>query len=85
MIWPGQDREVLRIVIEFKILRGSREKTIREGLIQTFRYTDTGGANEAHLVIFDRTKGKTWEEKLFCCKEVFIGTADHPVQFPVTV
>ncbi|MDD1729852.1 MAG: hypothetical protein LUQ50_12370 [Methanospirillum sp.] len=85
VIWPGLDRAVQRIVIEWKILRGSREKSIREGLAQTFRYADTCGADEAHLVIFDRTEGKTWEEKLFCSEEIYDGTPDHPIQFPVMV
>ncbi|MDD1729853.1 MAG: ATP-binding protein [Methanospirillum sp.] len=85
VIWPGLDRAVQRIVIECKILRGTREKTIREGIAQTFRYADTCGAEEAHLVIFDRTEGKTWEEKLFCSEEIYTGTPDHQVQFPVTV
>jgi len=85
VIWPAQDGPVQRVVIECKILRGSLEKTIREGLAQTFRYADTCGADEAHLVIFDRTEGKTWEEKLFCREEIYTGIADHPVQFPITV
>jgi len=85
VIWPGQDGSVQRIVIECKILRGSREKTIREGLVQTFRYADTYRADEAHLVIFDRSEGKIWEEKLFCSKEIYTGAADHPAQFPMTV
>jgi hypothetical protein len=31
------------------------------------------GAEEAHLVIFDRTPGRSWEEKIFRREEVFAG------------
>jgi len=34
-------------------------------LEQTWNYLDRCGAEEGHLVIFDRTPGKPWEEKLF--------------------
>jgi hypothetical protein len=71
----GDEREpqsvIQRAVIELKILRGSRERTIAEGLPQTWEYVDRCGAKEAHLVIFDRTPGKTWEEKLFRQEETY--------------
>jgi len=35
------------------------------GLEQTWTYLDRCAADEGHLVIFDRTAGKPWEEKLF--------------------
>ncbi len=35
------------------------------GLEQTWSYLDRCGAEEGHLVIFDRTPDKPWEEKLF--------------------
>ena len=54
-----------RMVIECKVLHGSLERTIREGLEQTRAYMDRCGAVEGHLVIFDRTPGKEWQEKLF--------------------
>jgi len=52
-------------VIELKILHYTLEKTITEGLKQTWEYMDKCGAQEGHLVIFDRTLDKPWSEKLF--------------------
>ncbi len=56
IIWPVQSDEIQRIVIECKVLHHSLEKTIRDGLSQTYRYADTCSATESHLVIFDRTR-----------------------------
>lgn len=56
-----------RIVLELKILRGSIEPTIQKGLEQTARYMDKCGGfiNEGHFILFDRTPGKAWEEKIW--------------------
>ena len=54
-----------RMVIECRVLHGSMERTIRDGLEQTRAYMDRCGAVEGHLVIFDRTPGKEWREQLF--------------------
>lgn len=56
-----------RIVLELKILRGSLEPTIQKGLEQTARYMDKCGGfiNEGHFILFDRTPGKPWEEKIW--------------------
>ena len=54
-----------RHVIECKILRGSLESTIREGVEQTLDYMDRCGGESGHLVVFDRDERKSWEEKLF--------------------
>ena len=59
---PGRAR---RMVIECKLLHRSLERTIREGLAQTRAYLDRCGAGEGHLVIFDRSADKPWEQKLF--------------------
>jgi len=56
---------VQRGVIELKVLYKSLEATLAEGVAQTWEYGDRCGAEEAHLVIFDRTPGKPWEEKIF--------------------
>ncbi len=66
---------VQRIVIELKVLHKSLEATLAEGLAQTWDYMDKCGAEEGHLVIFDRTPGKLWEEKLFRREEVYQGRA----------
>jgi len=59
---PGGEQ---RVVIELKVSRGDVERTIATALPQTWDYTDKCGAEEGHLVIFDRTPEKPWEEKLF--------------------
>ena len=67
IVWPAgaPPERTRRMVIECKLLRGSLERAIREGLAQTRGYLDRCGAAEGHLVIFDRTPGKEWREKLF--------------------
>ena len=50
----------------FKLLHGSLGQTIRDGVSQTLAYLDHCGSAEGHLVVFDRTEGKPWEQKLFC-------------------
>ncbi|MBF0259813.1 MAG: hypothetical protein HQK62_13445, partial [Desulfamplus sp.] len=64
-------RRVQREIIELKILRKSLEKTIEEGLEQTYRYMDRCGCNEGHLIIFDRSMSKTWDEKIFSKQELY--------------
>ena len=55
-----------RVVLELKIRRNSLEKTIEDGLRQTWEYMDKAGAvDEGHFIIFDRTPGKPWDEKLW--------------------
>ncbi len=56
---------VQKVVIELKILYKSLERTIEEGLEQTADYMDKSGADEGHLVIFDRREGRKWEDKIF--------------------
>ena len=36
-----------------------------EGVEQTARCMDRCAAEEGHLVVFDRSEGKAWEEKVF--------------------
>jgi hypothetical protein len=74
-LYPGG---VQKTVIETKVLYGSLERTLSEGLAQTWAYMDRCGVAEGHLVIFDRTKGKPWEEKLFRRSETYRET-------PITV
>ena len=64
VIWPFAGG-VQKVVIELKVLHKSLEKTVEEGLTQTAGYMDRCGVSEGHLVIFDRTEGRTWEEKIF--------------------
>ena len=62
----GYGGPVQRIVLELKIKRGSLEKVIDDGLRQTYEYIDAvGSVDEGHLIIFDRSKDKTWEERIW--------------------
>jgi len=56
---------VQEVVIELKIKYNSLDKTIEDGLEQTAEYMDKCGTSEGHLLIFDRTENKTWDEKIF--------------------
>ncbi len=62
-----------RHVVECKILRGSLEATIREGLEQTLAYMDRCRGESGHLVVFDRDRSRLWEEKLYRREESFDG------------
>ena len=62
----GKAVRVDKIVIECKLLYGSLERTIAEGLEQTAAYMDRCAAQEGHLVIIDRAAdGRSWDEKVF--------------------
>ena len=61
----GEVARADRIVIECKVLHGSLERTIADGLEQTAAYMDRCAAREGHLVIVDRSPGKEWNEKVF--------------------
>ncbi|WP_232300337.1 hypothetical protein [Desulfonatronovibrio magnus] len=57
--------------IQLKILRGDLEQTIQTGLEQTVDYADRAGADEAHLIIFNRDRTVSWDEKIFRREETF--------------
>jgi hypothetical protein len=52
------------IVLELKLFH-SQQKTLQEGLGQTAAYMKNKGATEGHLIIFDRSKEKSWDQKIF--------------------
>ena len=57
---------IQRIVLELKILREALDTTIDKGLQQTSDYMDLcGSIDEGHLIIFDRSQTKTWEERIW--------------------
>ena len=64
IIWP-YGNQIQKAVIELKVLHKSLEQTLAQGLRQSCAYMDRCGTSEGHLVIFDRTPDKSWEEKLF--------------------
>ena len=78
IVWPqgGHER---RFVVECKVLRRSLERTIVEGVEQTRRYLDRCAAEAGHLIVFDRSPERSWEEKILR-REAPPGTGE-----PVTV
>lgn len=64
VIWPNK-KGVQEVVIECKLRYGSLETTIKKGLEQTASYMDKCGTGEGYLLIFDRTPGMSWDEKIF--------------------
>ena len=78
IIWPQGGRgapgtATARFVIECKVLHKSLEWTIREGMEQTAGYMDRCAVQAGHLVVFDRTEGKSWEDKIFRREESLDG------------
>ncbi len=58
---PHRQREV----IECKVRRDGLERTVDEGLKQISQYLQRCGAREGHLVVFDRSERRSWDEKVF--------------------
>ena len=67
--WPVSEQgfygEVQRIVIELKILYDALDTTIEKGLVQTAQYADSVGAEQAHLVIFNRNDNVAWDDRIW--------------------
>ncbi|ANB02738.1 AAA family ATPase [Ectothiorhodospira sp. BSL-9] len=68
--WPtdegrGFHGPIQRIVIELKLQRGALETIIAKGLEQTAAYADQVGADEAHLVIFNRDPEASWDNRIW--------------------
>jgi hypothetical protein len=79
--WPlgegqGMHGSLQRVVIELKLLRGALETVIAQGLEQTADYARRAGADEAHLIIFDRRPDRAWDEKIWRREE---SSGDLPV------
>ncbi|HRW93871.1 MAG TPA: ATP-binding protein, partial [Thermotogota bacterium] len=71
--WPQSGEQ--RVVIECKLKHGNAlETVIQKGLEQTAEYVDSTGAQQAHLVIFDRDNS-SWEEKVFREEREYNGKA----------
>ena len=64
ILWPHGSR-VRRFVVECKVRRDGLERAVREGVEQTRGYMDRCGAESGHLIVFDRSASRTWEEKIF--------------------
>ncbi len=67
LVWPvsGVAGRTQKVVIECKVLHRGLEQTLREGLEQTRAYMDRCATAEGHLVLFDRTEGKSWDDKVY--------------------
>ena len=70
IVWPQRGRSGLegpadRFVLECKVLHKSPDRTVREGVEQTASCMDRCGSPAGHLVIFHRSEGKRWEDKMF--------------------
>ena len=67
LVWPvgGDRRRTQKVVIECKVQHRGLERTLREGLEQTRAYMDRCAAVERHLVLFDRTEGRSWDDKVY--------------------
>ena len=78
VIWPGPGERESRFVVECKLLRSGRARTIEKGLEQTAAYMDLSGADAGHLVVFDMREGVSWSERVFREERDWRGT-------PVTV
>jgi hypothetical protein len=81
--WPLDEKQGIhgplqRIVIEIKLRRSALETVISHGLEQTADYSRRAGADEAHVIIFDRDPAKTWDERIWQRNEHFDG-------IPITV
>jgi hypothetical protein len=70
--WPVDEEkgfygEVQRIVIELKLLKSNSSLVAvqKVGIPQTVEYAQTIGADEAHLVIFDRRPNKPWSKRIW--------------------
>ena len=75
-LWPGHlqrlapngaasHRTPQRIVTDCKLLHRGLEQTVRSGAIRTRACMERCGADEGHLVVFDRSPDRPWEQKLF--------------------
>ena len=80
MVWPvvGDADRTQKIVIECKVLHRGLDETLRQGLAQTRAYMDRCAATEGHLVIFDRSRDRSWDERVYRREETEGGA-------PVTV
>mgnify|MGYP003378602386 CR=1 FL=1 len=67
------DKRGMSIVIELKLLRDKQSLVAvqKEGLAQTANYAQRCGADEAHLVIFDRRANKPWSKRIWRNNAVF--------------
>ncbi|MEN9374129.1 MAG: hypothetical protein RIR79_1681, partial [Pseudomonadota bacterium] len=77
--WPvdeekGYFGEVQRIILELKLWKkGSLDAVLNLGIPQTVDYAQNIGANEAHLIVFDRRPNSPWDERIWHKQETHAG------------
>lgn len=76
--WPLDEKlaflgSLQRVVFELKIQRKGLATALAEGLPQTAGYADSCGADEAHLIVFDRSGTKSWDERIWERVEIVEG------------
>jgi hypothetical protein len=64
---------VQKVVLELKIVRKTIDATLAEGLEQTADYMDKCGTTVGHLILFDRSTERTWDDKIYTKTEQFQG------------
>ena len=64
IVWP-QGGRARRYVVECKLRHEDLERTISEGVAQTRAYVDRCAAEAGHLIVFDRSPERTWEQKIY--------------------
>ena len=64
--WPEGER-LRKYVVECKVRHDRRglERTVADGVEQTAAHMDRCGAEAGHLVVFDRSEERSWDEKVF--------------------
>ncbi len=67
LVWPvgGDPSRTQKVVIECKVLHRGFKRTLREGLEQTRAYMDRCMSAEGHLVLFDRSEDRSWDDKVY--------------------
>ncbi|MEM7402544.1 MAG: hypothetical protein AAF310_00785 [Myxococcota bacterium] len=70
---PAQQQRVWcqRIVFELKLIheKDGFDSTLQQGLQQTSAYMDSCKATEGYLLLFDRRKGRSWDERIWVKQE----------------
>ena len=66
IVWP-QGKGARKYVVECKVRHERRglRRTVAEGVEQTAAYMNRCGAEAGHLVVFDRSERRSWDEKVF--------------------
>ena len=65
IVWPPETDRPGRYVVECKLLRSGRGRTIETGLAQTAAYMDLSGADAGHLVVFDMRAVRSWADRIY--------------------